>query len=34
MGGRTDTATHRIHASPDAIYRAFVDASLLMAWLP
>jgi uncharacterized protein YndB with AHSA1/START domain len=34
MAGRTDTATRLIHASPDAIYRAFVDARLLMAWLP
>jgi uncharacterized protein YndB with AHSA1/START domain len=34
MRGRTDTATRLIHASPDAIYRAFVDAKLLMAWLP
>lgn len=34
MAGRTDTATRLIHASPDAIYSAFVDAKLLMAWLP
>ena len=34
MAGRTDTATRLIHASPDAIYGAFVDAKLLMAWLP
>jgi uncharacterized protein YndB with AHSA1/START domain len=34
MTGRTDTATRLIHASPDAIYRAFADARLMMAWLP
>lgn len=31
---RTDTATRLIHASPEAVYRAFADAEALMAWLP
>ncbi|HVQ07144.1 MAG TPA: SRPBCC family protein [Allosphingosinicella sp.] len=31
---RTDTASRRIAAPPDAIYRAFVDPGALMAWLP
>jgi uncharacterized protein YndB with AHSA1/START domain len=31
---RTDTATRLIHASPDALYRAFVDPEALIAWLP
>lgn len=31
---RTDTATRLVHASPDTVYRAFVDARALMAWLP
>ena len=31
---RTDTATRLIHASPDALFRAFVDPAALMAWLP
>jgi uncharacterized protein YndB with AHSA1/START domain len=31
---RTDTATRLVHASPDAVYRAFVDPSALIAWLP
>jgi uncharacterized protein YndB with AHSA1/START domain len=34
MTGRTDTATRFIQASPEAIYRAFVDEDALMAWLP
>jgi uncharacterized protein YndB with AHSA1/START domain len=32
--GRTDTASRLIAASPDAIFRAFVDPEALMAWLP
>ncbi|HEX8572566.1 MAG TPA: SRPBCC domain-containing protein [Allosphingosinicella sp.] len=31
---RTDTATRLVEASPDEIYRAFVDPEALMAWLP
>ncbi|HEX8571797.1 MAG TPA: SRPBCC domain-containing protein [Allosphingosinicella sp.] len=31
---RTDTATNLVGASQDAVYRAFVDAEALMAWLP
>ncbi|RJF94097.1 SRPBCC domain-containing protein [Sphingomonas cavernae] len=31
---RTDTAARIIRASPQAIYRAFVDAHSLMTWLP
>ena len=31
---RTDTATRLVHASPDALYRAFIDPEALMAWLP
>ncbi|HEX8654215.1 MAG TPA: SRPBCC domain-containing protein [Allosphingosinicella sp.] len=31
---RTDTATRFVHASPDAVYRAFADSGALMAWLP
>ncbi|HYG48690.1 MAG TPA: SRPBCC domain-containing protein [Allosphingosinicella sp.] len=34
MTGRTDTATRFVPASPDAVYRAFVDPSALIAWLP
>lgn len=32
--GRTDTASLLIAAPPDALYRAFADATALMAWLP
>lgn len=32
--GRTDTASLRIAASPDSIYRALIDPEALMAWLP
>jgi uncharacterized protein YndB with AHSA1/START domain len=32
--GRTDTASRLIAASPEAIYRALLDADSLMAWLP
>lgn len=31
---RTDTASRVIAASPQAIYRAFVDPEALVAWLP
>ena len=31
---RTDTASHIIKASPQAIYDAFVDPAALAAWLP
>jgi len=31
---RTDTATRLVPASPDALYRAFVDPEALIAWLP
>ena len=31
---RTDTASKIIAASPEAIYRAFVDREALLAWLP
>jgi uncharacterized protein YndB with AHSA1/START domain len=31
---RTDTATRLIHASSDAVYRAFVDPETLISWLP
>jgi uncharacterized protein YndB with AHSA1/START domain len=31
---RTDTATRFIRASPEALYRAFVDPGALMTWLP
>lgn len=31
---RTDTATRLVQASPDSVYRAFVDPEALMAWLP
>jgi uncharacterized protein YndB with AHSA1/START domain len=31
---RTDTATRLVPAAPEAVYRAFVDATALMAWLP
>jgi uncharacterized protein YndB with AHSA1/START domain len=34
MTGRTDSAMRLIHASPEAIYRAFADGERLMAWLP
>jgi uncharacterized protein YndB with AHSA1/START domain len=33
-GRRTDTAARVIAATPDAVYRAFAEASALMAWLP
>ncbi|MEY4549894.1 MAG: hypothetical protein RL685_6089 [Pseudomonadota bacterium] len=32
--GRTDTASLVIAAPAEAIYRAFADANVLMAWLP
>lgn len=32
--GRTDTASLLITAAPDTLYRAFADATALMAWLP
>jgi uncharacterized protein YndB with AHSA1/START domain len=31
---RTDSAARLIHASPDAVFRAFVDPVALIAWLP
>jgi uncharacterized protein YndB with AHSA1/START domain len=31
---RTDTASRRIAASPEAIYRVLTDPEALMAWLP
>lgn len=31
---RTDTATRLVQASPEAVYRAFVDPDALIAWLP
>lgn len=31
---RTDSASRAIHASPEAIYRAFMDPEALVAWLP
>lgn len=31
---RTDAATRFIRASPEALYRAFVDPEALVAWLP
>lgn len=34
MPGRTDSATRLVRASPEAIYRAFMDVEALMAWLP
>lgn len=34
MAARTDKASRRVAASPDAIYAAFVDPDALMAWLP
>ena len=34
MAFRTDTAACVIHASPDALFGAFVDPGKLMAWLP
>lgn len=34
MTGRTDSATRLIPASPEAVYKAFIDADALMAWLP
>jgi uncharacterized protein YndB with AHSA1/START domain len=32
--GRIDEARRLIHAAPEQIYAAFLDASALMAWLP
>lgn len=34
MSRRTDTASRRIAASPDALYAAFIDPATLIAWLP
>jgi uncharacterized protein YndB with AHSA1/START domain len=34
MGGRTDTASRSIHASPQAIYDAFIDPDAQVQWLP
>ena len=34
MTGRTDAAARLVHASPDAVYDAFIDPEALMAWLP
>lgn len=31
---RIDTASRVIHASPDAVYRAWLDPQALIAWLP
>ena len=31
---RSDTASRQISASPDTLYRAFVDPTSLMKWLP
>jgi uncharacterized protein YndB with AHSA1/START domain len=31
---RTDTATRLVHASAQAVYRAFVEPEALIAWLP
>lgn len=31
---RTDTASRVVNASPETIYRAFVDPEALVAWLP
>jgi uncharacterized protein YndB with AHSA1/START domain len=31
---RTDTATRLVHASPETVYRAFVDPKALIEWLP
>ncbi|MDE1992123.1 MAG: SRPBCC family protein [Rhizobiaceae bacterium] len=31
---RTDSASKMIHASPEAIYRAFLDPQALVSWLP
>lgn len=31
---RTDTASRVIAASPESLYRAFIDASSVMEWLP
>ena len=33
-GIRTDRASRKIAATPDAIYRALLDPAALMAWLP
>jgi uncharacterized protein YndB with AHSA1/START domain len=34
MSARTDTASRLVRASPDAVYRAFMDPGSLIAWLP
>jgi uncharacterized protein YndB with AHSA1/START domain len=34
MAGRTDTATRRIGASPEAIYAALTDPDARLRWLP
>ncbi len=34
MAGRTDRASRIIHATPDAIYDAFVDPEAQARWLP
>ncbi|MBC7987038.1 MAG: hypothetical protein H7X93_10305 [Sphingomonadaceae bacterium] len=34
MPDRTDTDSRLVRASPDAVYRAFVDPRSLIAWLP
>lgn len=34
MTGRTDSATRLVRASPQAVFRAFVDGGALIAWLP
>ncbi|KQV77110.1 ATPase [Aeromicrobium sp. Root344] len=34
MTGRTDTASRRINATPEALYRALTDAAARVRWLP
>jgi uncharacterized protein YndB with AHSA1/START domain len=34
MNDRTDIGTRVVHATADAIFRAFIDAEKLMGWLP
>lgn len=34
MGGRTDIGSRVIHASPEAIYDAFIDPDAQARWLP
>jgi uncharacterized protein YndB with AHSA1/START domain len=34
MAGRTDTARRIIHATPEAIYDAFIDPEAQLRWLP